>query len=684
VGSKLTVGSGYGALETSEKGKGFAYAGGTLSSGAGFGNQGDLNTLRNTGRGSKTPEQAAAEYTARINDAMVSAIAASDAPSAVKKIISAGVGSEAIIAAIGAQANAVSSFSAVIGLLPFDQLKTLAYDAKAGLLAAAGGLESLRGSLKTYYDNFYTESEKAANSTRNVTEALSAAGVALPATREAFRSIVDAQDLTTEAGQKAYAALLGVSGAFAELHPIVVAEKDAVKDLSTAKTELTTAELQYADLTKTNTTLQEQLNSVMGITPIMLDAANTALNENNKAIQLQIDGINAKSAADKLAADGDKSLRDRLFALQGTAEQKREKEIAGYGESNRALATYVMNLEDGAAAIANAAQVAEQARIAVAQAQSAASSTQSGLVNTFDPAGSALRAQQEINAAFAQFNASDRIPKTAKELSDLVASLNPRQAYDQSAIAKLGELQGAFGAVFGAADAAAKAAQDAANAQGKADQDAASSAAKSAQDAAEAQAKAAQDAANAQAKAAEDYARAFERVHDSISSALDAMMGQSEQFADMQRQQAKITLQSALAVAKAGGSLVGFAGLDDALKNIGNIDKSGFNSYVDYAREYGQSVGMLSELAKYTAPNGSHANGLDNVPFDGYMAQLHKGERVQTASEAKSGGESALQLKEMREELKAMIIPLVEESVRSRKILSKWDGDGMPEVRSVV
>ena len=32
--------------------------------------------------------------------------------------------------------------------------------------------------------------------------------------------------------------------------------------------------------------------------------------------------------------------------------------------------------------------------------------------------------------------------------------------------------------------------------------------------------------------------------------------------------------------------------------------------------------------------DGSHASGLDYVPFDGYIAELHKGERVQTAKEA--------------------------------------------------
>lgn len=40
-----------------------------------------------------------------------------------------------------------------------------------------------------------------------------------------------------------------------------------------------------------------------------------------------------------------------------------------------------------------------------------------------------------------------------------------------------------------------------------------------------------------------------------------------------------------------------------------------------------EETGVLTQI------NGSHANGLANVPFDGYIAELHKGERVMTAQE---------------------------------------------------
>ena len=58
------------------------------------------------------------------------------------------------------------------------------------------------------------------------------------------------------------------------------------------------------------------------------------------------------------------------------------------------------------------------------------------------------------------------------------------------------------------------------------------------------------------------------------------------------------------------------------------------------------------------APHGRHASGLDYVPFDGYLAELHKGERVLTAYEAQtysSGStETADEVRGLRQELASM------------------------------
>lgn len=51
----------------------------------------------------------------------------------------------------------------------------------------------------------------------------------------------------------------------------------------------------------------------------------------------------------------------------------------------------------------------------------------------------------------------------------------------------------------------------------------------------------------------------------------------------------------------------------------------------------GNADAMLAKAAELTAGvHGSHATGLSYVPFDGYRAELHQGERVQTASEARN------------------------------------------------
>lgn len=90
-------------------------------------------------------------------------------------------------------------------------------DAASQLAALFGGIEGLQQAAAVYFDRYFTEAEKAAKATQQVTDTLADVGLAVPATREEFRKLVEAQDLNTEAGRQSFSALLSVAQAFDEL-----------------------------------------------------------------------------------------------------------------------------------------------------------------------------------------------------------------------------------------------------------------------------------------------------------------------------------------------------------------------------------------------------------------------------------------------------------------------------------
>lgn len=90
-------------------------------------------------------------------------------------------------------------------------------DAASKLLDAFGGLEKFTQATGAYYQAFYTEAERNAKATEQLTTALKGMSMSMPDTLTGFRALVDAQDLTTEAGRKTYAALIALSPAFAQV-----------------------------------------------------------------------------------------------------------------------------------------------------------------------------------------------------------------------------------------------------------------------------------------------------------------------------------------------------------------------------------------------------------------------------------------------------------------------------------
>lgn len=120
---------------------------------------------------------------------------------------------------VGAQA-----LSAAMELLPFENLKAQSLDTYMSIIQLTGGLQNLQQLQASYIDNYYTDAEKQALQIESLSRVFESIGLAMPAVtnnadqmKAAFRGIMDSLDLTTEAGQRAYATLLGIQDGFAGL-----------------------------------------------------------------------------------------------------------------------------------------------------------------------------------------------------------------------------------------------------------------------------------------------------------------------------------------------------------------------------------------------------------------------------------------------------------------------------------
>ncbi len=98
--------------------------------------------------------------------------------------------------------------------LNFDLAGFSAVSATQKIAEFAGGFDKLSSSLNTYYTNFFSQSEMAANQFESLSTILADIGVStVPTTKESFRALVEGLDLSTEAGQKQFASLVQYSGA---------------------------------------------------------------------------------------------------------------------------------------------------------------------------------------------------------------------------------------------------------------------------------------------------------------------------------------------------------------------------------------------------------------------------------------------------------------------------------------
>lgn len=202
------------------------------------------------------------------------------------------------LATVVDQINATQTAIAKMGQA-LSGFATLTDGAVTALIQASGGIESLAAGAASYYENFYSDAEKTTNLTRQVTDALTSVGLTMPATRDEYRAMVDANLALGESGAPAVATLLRMNEAFAQLTPLM----DAVADSTAIADE--------------RAGLQQRLNELTLTSAELLQLQRDALDESNRGLFDQITAIEAQRvAAADAARDAEQAAQDYADSLQ--------------------------------------------------------------------------------------------------------------------------------------------------------------------------------------------------------------------------------------------------------------------------------------------------------------------------------------------------------------------------------
>lgn len=250
----------------------------------------------------------------------------------------------------------VNSVFDTLELKMFD-LTLVGADMASQLVELFGGIENFVNATTAYYEAFYTEAERTDILTRQLTTSFGQLGLALPETRDAFRQIVEAQDLTTEGGRAMFAALMNLSPAFASI------------TLSTEELAAIAAEAEEA-IGTTSQALQERYNletrllNLQGDTVTLRQREIDSLDESNRGLLEQIhtleDSIDLQKTMRSIESER-LGLEGRLLSLAGDTATLRDRERESIDESNLSLLNLIFALEDTQEATERTARMTQEA-----------------------------------------------------------------------------------------------------------------------------------------------------------------------------------------------------------------------------------------------------------------------------------------------------------------------------------
>jgi tape measure domain-containing protein len=265
------------------------------------------------------------------------------------------------------------------------------------LMALAPAFVEIQAAQKALYDQLYTDEQRAANLAQDLGEAFAQLGVAMPATRDEMRALIDAQDTSTEAGAKMRAQLLGLVPAFVEV-------SDAAA---------TMAQEMLRNLERERASLQSRIYSLSGDTASLRAEELAAINPANWALQARIWALQDEAQANQIATE---AARAAAAATEQAAQNMR-----ALGEAGLRVRDYVQGLRAGdASGMTGAEQYAATRRTYMADLSGARGNDLAALGRVTGSADDYLRAARATAGSADVYRSI--VARTAAELSALPAA----------------------------------------------------------------------------------------------------------------------------------------------------------------------------------------------------------------------------------------------------------------------
>lgn len=581
-------------------------------------------------------------------------------------------------------ATSIQTVNGVFGTLNLrlDDASVAGADAASALLDMFGGIENFVQATDFYYQNFYTEAERASKTTEQLTQAMTALGLTLPNTREGFRALVEAARAAGD--NQLFARLMSLAPAFASVTL-------STEELAAAVGELDEAAQQSAAALRERAGLERQLLTLQGNTVELRARELAGLDETNRAIQQQIWALEDANAAYDNAKTATDSAMAAVQRAISAASQAAEKVITD--AYNRLTETLKAQLETATVA----RDAANENLNAIRGVFDLLKSQIADLVGAAGAGMTSAQGNSFIDQAILTARSTGYLPEQDQLSAAIMAARSGIESSNYSTsfemrrdrlmlAGKLSELQALAGDQMTIAERQLAAAeQQVASLQDQIEQ------ARLQYEADMAQNKAYYDG---MLQAAQAQLDAMRGVNNSVLSVAAAMANLASAIASERAAQAAAAAASAARSSAAANPT--YPAGQGGYQLVGNTlyfpgggthsvaGSNGANLLID---AYGLVPGPNGTMIRTRAAGGYTPPGMTLVGEEGpELVNFEKPGMVYTATQTASmvaGAGVAEELRQLRSENQAQARAMVQLQSRMTRLLERWDGDGLPEERSV-